>query len=274
MLTLAHTKREGAMSERTEMIISSSDQLLRATTRRRFLGMLGVAGSIVFLPGVFRACGDDSITDPTTDPANYRLDLRTDNGILNYAYALEQLEAAFYSAAITSTGYSQLSANEQEVISDLQKHEVIHREFLKAVLGSSAIPTIAFNATTVATMTADKATLLRTSQLLEDTGVAAYNGAGKYLTQAANLLVAVKIVSVEARHAAAIRDIRDSATGRQFAGDDVVNSAGLDVKSEPTVVFASVTTLNVLVSPVTIANVSAVTAPTGDFNAPTPAAAT
>ena len=70
------------------------------------------------------------------------------------------------------------------------------------------------------------------------------------MTNAANLLVAGKIVSVEARHAAAIRDIRDT-TGRLFAGDDVVNPQGLDVKSEPSAVLTAVAGLNVLVSPLT-----------------------
>jgi hypothetical protein len=38
-------------------------------------------------------------------------------------------------------------------------------------------------------------------------GVSAYNGAGQLLTDPQNLLLAGKIVSVEARHAAAIRDL-------------------------------------------------------------------
>src|SRR4051812_42490082 len=100
-----------------ELIISSGDQLLQATTRRRFLGMLGAAGSIVFLPSVFTACGDEDVTDPFADPARYRIDLGTDVGILNYAYALEQLEAAFYTAAVSgSAGYTALSTDEKEVI--------------------------------------------------------------------------------------------------------------------------------------------------------------
>ena len=261
------------MSESTPLIIGSGDQLLQSTTRRRFLGLLGVAGSVVFLPSVFTACSDDSsITDPSTDPASYRLDLSSDTGILNYAYALEQLEAAFYTAALTSNGFSSLSAAEQEVLADLQKHEVIHREFFKTVLGSAAIPTIAFNTTTVGSLTANATVLLSTSQLLEDTGVSAYNGAGKYLTSAANLLAAGKIVSVEARHAAAIRDIRDARggnTGRLFAGDDVVNAQGLDVKAEPSTVLASVGSLNVLVSPVSIGTGPRGTA-TPDMPAPSP----
>ncbi|MFL5604934.1 MAG: ferritin-like domain-containing protein [Gemmatimonadaceae bacterium] len=256
---------------RKELIVGRGDLLFQRATRRRFLGMLAAAGTIVLLPSVFTGCSDDDgITDPTLDPDAYRLDLSTDTGILNYAYALEQLEAVFYTAALTSPGYASLTTAEQEVLSDLQKHEVIHRELFKQALGTAAIPSVAFNATTVASLMTDRATLLASAQLLEDTGVSAYNGAGKYLTTAANLLVAAKIVSVEARHAAAIRDIRDGTNGTLFAGDDVVSAAGLDVKAEPSAVLGSLANLNLLVSPVAIG-----TMPTGTATAdqPAPAAA-
>lgn len=254
------------------MFVRDAEQLAKPATRRQFLRVLGVGGTLVMLPSVFTACGDDDPIAPNR-PTAVALNLTTDTGILNYAYALEQLEAAFYTAALTSPGFNALSANEKEVIQDLQKHEVIHREFFKSVLGASAIGTIQFNASTVGTMTATRDALLRTSQLLEDTGVAAYNGAGKYLTNATNLLIAGKIVSVEARHAAAIRDMRDT-TGRLFAGDDVVDANGLDVKMEPRNVFASVASLNVIDSTkttLTISNQPNQTAETADRAAPMPA---
>jgi hypothetical protein len=255
---------------RKEVIIRRSDHLFQATTRRKFLASMGVAASIVLLPGVFTACSDGELTDPFTDPNGYRLDLSTDLGILNYAYALEQLEAAFYTAAVDgSPGFNALSADEKEVIQDVQKHEVIHREFLRRALGTAAIADIAFNASTVASLVATRDSLLRTAQLLEDTGVSAYNGAGKYFVDPKYLLIAAKIVSVEARHAAAIRDMRDT-TGKLFAGDDVVNAAsGLDVKAEPSTVYSAVASLSVLVSPVSIGTAPNGTA-TADAPAPTP----
>ena len=149
-------------------------------------------------------------------------------------------------------------------------HEVIHREFLKQLLGTAALPGIGFNTTTLGTLTASRDVLLSTSQLLEDTGVSAYNGAAKYLASAANLLLAGKIVSVEARHAAAIRDIRDGTNGRKFAGDDVVNAQGLDVKAEPSDVLASVDNLDVLTSPVSISSQPDESKITANFPAPTP----
>jgi len=212
-------------------------------TRRQFLRMLGVGGSIVLLPSVFAACDDDD-TDPVRPPppppsGAVTLNLSNDFGILNYAYALEQLEAAFYTAVLAAPVFSTLNATEQEVFRDLQRHEVIHREFFKNALGSNAIGTLTPTASAVTAALANRNTLLLTSEIFEDLGVSAYNGAGKYLTSAANLLSAGKIVSVEARHAAVIRDLRDGTNGTKFGNSEVVNAQGLDVKLEFEAVLAA-----------------------------------
>lgn len=244
------------MAERGKrMVIGSADELWKGSTRRGFLRMLGIGGTIVMLPGVFEAC--DAL-QPMTAPGStmggsgaVQLDLSNDFGILNYAYALEQLEAAFYTAVAGSSAFSSFNAEQKEVFQDLQNHEVIHREFFKAALGSHAIGALALNTATVSASLASTATILKTAEAFEDLGVSAYNGAGKYLTDPTYLTLAGKIVSVEARHAAAIRDARDT-TGRAFAGDDVVNAMGLDVKMEPTAVLARVTALNLVTTSITV----------------------
>ena len=233
------------------LTIGSAEQLWQPATRRSFLRLLGVGGTVVLLPSVFTACDDDTGTNPAGGGA--ALDLRTDVGILNYAYALEQLEAGFYQSAVAASAFSQLSAAEQELVADVRNHEVIHREFFRTVLGNSRIGDLALNNATVTTATASRAAILQTSRQLEDTGVAAYNGAGKYLTSRDNLVLAGKIVSVEARHAAAFRDVLD-ATGRDFAGNGVVDAQGLDVKGEPSEILAAVGSTNLVGTTITIGN--------------------
>jgi len=73
-------------------------------------------------------------------------------------------------------------------------------------------------------------------------------------------------VSVEARHAAAIRDMRDT-TGIRFSGDDVVNAQGLDVKMEPAAVLGRVAATGFVTNTISIG-----TAPNGTATAdqPTP----
>lgn len=242
------------------VVIGSSDEFWRVKTRRDFLRVLGIGGTAVLLPSVFGACDDDD--DPTgtgnTDGA-VTLNLGTEVGILNYAFALEQLEAGFYTAVVASAAFGGMSAELKEVFTDLRNHEVAHREFFRQVIpASSRIGDLALNTTTLNTSLASVASILKTAETFEDLGVAAYNGAGKYLTTPANLLLAGKIVSVEARHAAAIRDIRGAAPynvaggNARFAGDDVVNAQGLDVVLEPATVRSRViastfvtTTINV-----------------------------
>ena len=77
--------------------------------------------------------------------------------------------------------------------------------------------------------------MLGTAKAFEDLGVSAYNGAGELLQSADYLLIAGKIVSVEARHAAAIRDLLNYGS---FADSTAVNAMGLDLYRTPAEVLA------------------------------------
>ncbi|MBA2339676.1 MAG: ferritin-like domain-containing protein [Pyrinomonadaceae bacterium] len=151
------------------------------------------------------ALGENRLFSIPVAPQDGTVDLGSgDTGILNYAYALEQLEAAYYTQ-VMSAPYAGMTAEERQILTDLRDHEIVHREFFKVALGANAIPALVpdfgkvnFNS---------RASVLKTAQIFEDLGVSAYNGAGQLLTDPQNLLLAGKIVSVEARHAAAIRDL-------------------------------------------------------------------
>jgi hypothetical protein len=153
-----------------------------------------------------------------------------DVGVLNYAYALEQLEAAFYTQVVASL-YAGATADESQILTDIRDHEVIHRDFLKAALDTGAIPDLSVDFSSVDFASRDS--VLNTAKTFEDLGVSAYNGAGQLLESADFLLLAGKIVSVEARHASAIRDLLNPLSA-DFAGDDVVEpDTGLDVSNAP-----------------------------------------
>jgi hypothetical protein len=198
--------------------LSFLDKLARTTGRRTFLQWSGVTLAVAAL-----GCSDDN-NDGGTGPGNSDVNLGSgDTGVLNYAYALEQLEAAFYTQAVAGAYFSGAPAGEQTILTDIKNHEVIHREFLKAALGTAAIANLTVDFTSV--NFADRTSVLTTARTFEDLGVSAYNGAGKLLADANNLLTAGKIVSVEARHASAIRDL---ITPGSFAANDVVDGNGLD----------------------------------------------
>lgn len=196
--------------------------------RKSFLKYTAISGSAMLLG--LEAC-KKSNQFPGEPPSTAFIDVGSgDPGILNFAYALEQLEAAFY-IKVNSSFYTNISSDEQQILTDIMNHEVAHRDFFKAALGSAAIQTLTFDFSSIDFT--NRAAVLGTAKALEDTGVSAYNGAGKYIQSADYLTLAGKIVSVEARHAAAIRDLLMPKTA-SFAGDDVVNAtSGLDYSRTP-----------------------------------------
>jgi len=60
-----------------------------------------------------------------------------DIGVLNYAYALEQLEAAFY-IQVAKTPYEGITKAELSNLKAIRDHEIAHREFLRKALGRTA----------------------------------------------------------------------------------------------------------------------------------------
>ena len=86
----------------------------------------------------------------------------------------------------------------------VDNHEATHVATLKGVLGAKAVkqPSFDFKGTT-----RKWSTFLRTAKVLEDTGVAAYQGQAPLIHQNAVLGPAGAILAVEARHAAWVRDL-------------------------------------------------------------------
>ncbi len=187
-----------------EMLVDK-DTGISALSRRKFLGFAGAASGIVLLAS---SCKKDDNNDGVNLGSG-------DVGILNYAYALEQLEAAFYIQVI-ATPFSGITATERIFLTDIRDHEIAHREFFKNALGGNAIPALEVDFSTINFSSRDS--FLGTAKAFEDLGVSAYDGAGYLIKDANYLLLAGKIVSVEARHAATIRELISPNT---FLGDSV-----------------------------------------------------
>ena len=210
---------------RKQKIKVHQPQALKGRNRRQFLKMSGLA---VAGAGLLFACKDDDDQNGPSTPTPGVFDLGAgDLGILNYAFALEQLEAAFYTKVVNNF-YAGISELEKQVLTDLYYHEVIHRD-----LYATALPTVASQDKITPTLEFDFSSIdfnnremvLTTSKVLEDTGVMAYNGAGKYLSNSDYLVLAGKIVSVEARHASAVASLINPGSA-DFAGDDVLVDLG------------------------------------------------
>ncbi len=204
--------------------------------RRMFMRYVGVATATGLVMG---AC-TDKIIEPLAGPgggstAGARegdiIELGSgDVGVLNYAYALEQAELRFLEL-VTDNFYPGISEKERQTFIDFRNQEITHREFFKQVLGSLAIPTLTLDYSSVDFNSRDS--VLATSKSFADLATAAYNGAGQLLTNATNLGISGIIVSVEARHAAIVRELI-SPGSTAFAGDDVIDPAtGLERALKP-----------------------------------------
>jgi hypothetical protein len=204
-------------------------------SRRSFLR---VAGAAAVTGGLLSACSNaDQSVSPNGARAAAAGDVITlpggDLGILNYAYVLEQLEAAFYEMVLARP-YLNMSSSDRQLLQDIRDHEVIHRDFFKTALGSNAIPALTFDFSSI--NFGLRPTVLKAAQDFEDTGVGAYNGAGKYLTNSAYLTIAGQIVSVEARHSSIIREL-EYPNQDAFAGPTIVTGPGLHLAYEPSQVL-------------------------------------
>jgi len=204
-----------------------SERAISAVSRRKFLGYVG-AGSAFLATASIASCDKDD------NPSNGGVDLGSgDVGILNYAYALEQLEAAFYVKVISSV-YAGITPAEQALLTDIRDHEVIHRNFFKAAISAAgATPLQDLQVDFSSIDFGNRTSVLGVAKAFEDLGVTAYNGAGKLLTSPAYLTIAGKIVSVEARHAALIADLISNGS---FS--DTTDPNGLDMARTPAQVLA------------------------------------
>lgn len=190
--------------------------------RRAFLRYAGAGVAVTAL--TMAGCKKDNDMPSSSDGVYFG---RGDIAVLNYAYALEQLEAAFYTKVVDAP-YSGITPLESAYLTDIRDHEIAHREFFKAAIGSSAISALQVDFSSINFGSRDS--VLATAKAFEDLGVSAYNGAGRLIEDVKYLALAGKIVSVEARHAALIRDLISNGS---FADNTVINMNGLDTSRSP-----------------------------------------
>ena len=126
---------------------------------------------------------------------------RQDAKILNFLLELEQLQATFFDRAGRDTRFSDELRQFARVAA---RQDKAHANALRSMLGSSAQATMSqLNADP-----ADDGEFIRDALALKEAAVAAYIGEGPNL-RPERITDVAGIVSVEARHAAWIRSIRD-----------------------------------------------------------------
>ena len=196
--------------------------------------------------------------------------------VLQFAFLLENLEAEFYKAVLNSAGagpqapaFAPVRAQIQALpnatrilatLDQIRKHEEAHVAFLRAAIQANGgtAPNLTganFDFTggngsgtgPFAPATNNAQFLLAATQGFEDTGVRAYKGqAGRLINNDAVLEAALRIHSVEARHAGQIRnmrrDLNTSVEVLRYSGTirgGGAAAAGADFLSPPAAVVAA-----------------------------------
>lgn len=178
-------------SESTDLEAAADATSIR-TNRCEFVGRSALAGAA--------AIGAISLLGQRVGSAGAAPSAAQDRKIFNFALLLEYLQAGFYSDAVDR---GRLKGEVREFAEIVAGHERDHVQFLQKALGPGARKRPRFD---FRDATQHQRKFLSTAVVLENTGVAAYNGQVANLTKK-GLAAAAEIVSVEGRHAAWISDL-------------------------------------------------------------------
>lgn len=176
----------------TDIVVASPALPPSSTTRSEWLTRLLAAAGAAVAGGVVLG----GLPGAASSAPSAEQDVR----ILNFALLIEYLQAKFYAAA---TAAGSLTGELRDYARIVGAQEEAHVAFIRSTLGPNARPEPRVD---FGNATRDAQEFTKAAVELEDLGVAALNGQAPNLTAAA-LAAAARIVSVEARHAAWIRDI-------------------------------------------------------------------
>lgn len=176
-------------------------------SRRDFLRAAAVGGAAVAIPSLLTGCKVGETTLGTAGPTGPLLviDFATgDTAFLKFLSVYKQVQADLFTRMVAGLPTSDLTTTEKAVVTEIKNHEIIHRDTIAAILGTA-------NQVTVTPKWGNtnfgKASEIMTSAInFEDVSVGLYNGMLQHFILSANIQFALEIQSVEARHAAALRD--------------------------------------------------------------------
>lgn len=184
--------------------------LARTMNRRRMVAAAGITtGALAATGTIGRLAAQSMDATPEADMSmgdDMGMMMASPVDVLNYALTLEHLEAAFYRDGLAAIGVEGITglgfqASVFESLGAIAAHEAEHVTVLTDVIGQLGGDAVTEGAYDFGY--SDAAGFLEVAMALEDTGVAAYQGAAQYLIDEDDLLTAaLTIHGVEARHAA------------------------------------------------------------------------
>lgn len=209
-------------------------------SRRDFLTRVALGGGAFAIPSLLAsACNDNAIVDPTEAAT---LDFSSDAGVLNYFYAISQLQADFW-PRVNANRFPGITTAETSAFASLASHATSQRNWLQLYQTKGRVTDVLTFAFGDSVDFANRTSAMGAGITIEDAASQAYAGGARYLKEAANVILAAKLTSIAARHSATLRDLNDLFAGGNtrttFAADDLVGANGLEPAQTPSAVIAT-----------------------------------
>lgn len=203
--------------------------------------------------------------------------------VLNFALSLEYLESSFFTDGLNTANLI-TDQSQRDAITKIAAHETEHVAFLtttiKALSGTPVAKKPSYDYTAGGAFPdalTNINTFLAIGQTFEDTGVRAYKGqAGNLISNNDVLLGALKIHSMEARHASHLRRMRGmmswitgntpsvpGKTDASYAGEDLTVQATINIVNINGMAISTAAATEAFDEPLTKEQVAAIVAPFG-----------
>lgn len=184
---------------------------VKSPARRQFFALATAVGGVALAGALYKPAQADIV-------ASLGKIFYLDPTVLNFAFAIEELEADFFSRAFRTAGFGALSAAEQNAFSTFASQDESHKELLSALRG----PFNAKNSGTFETYNAfesrrprfftypklsSRDELLKTALDIKENALFTYHGAVGLVKNKKLLGVAAAVAGVEGRHVAVLRDM-------------------------------------------------------------------
>lgn len=231
------TNSIGDTGKQVVSVLENSDRLMEMGSRRTAVkrgGRSVLEAALAAVPFGLAALTEDAFAQESLPQEVV--------DVLNFALTLEYLEDEFYLSGLEASGL--IPDAERPIFELVSEHETAHVALLQEALGDQAVEKPSFDFTAGGTFDpfGDYPTFQVLAQGFEDTGVRAYKGQAPNLIGSDEVLTtALRIHSVEARHAARIRRLRGKketitlnetdvdALEAVYAGDEVTTQAGVSI---------------------------------------------
>ncbi len=191
--------------------LQPSDSGVKSPARRQFFALATAVGGVALAGALYKPAQADIV-------ASLGKIFYLDPTVLNFAFAIEELEADFFARSFRTMGYQQLSGAERGAFSIFAGQDENHKELLESLRGHYN----AKNAGTFESLNTSESRppriftypplgsreeLLNTALDIKENALFTYHGAAGLIKDKKLLAIAVSIAGVEGRHVAVLREM-------------------------------------------------------------------